>query len=1108
MPHTTDTTRPARRPTTHLGRQTTMRTLARHGLLLASLLLAQAAAAFDIYQLPMFATGTATPNVMLLVDNSGSMDNIIWADGFDVRTNYPDWSSDWDPNDGNVHLSELSNSGCSGGRYRGKKGTVTKCLKLPDPVGGKNTRYDGNYLNYLFETYANNTDLTTGTIPTQTRMQVARQVATDLVNTVTGVRFGLSTFYGPSSYNSAHGATILEPCNDADASGHNTNLVNGISGLSSDNNTPLAEALYEITRYFRGLSSYYHGSTTYTSPLQFRCQKNFTVVITDGFPTYDTTFPSNDPADPSHLLPNWDGKAPATSSSDYPLFPQWSDGFKPSGSAATEGYSLYLDDIAKFGFDIDFKTTGSDNDGVSWNDPEFPKQNMSTYTVGFATANQMLQDAADYSGGQYFTAKNAADLKEALENILLDIQSKATAAASVAANSTRLSTDTLIYQARYDSSDWSGDLQAYPLEKDADGDVSVGAKVWSANEHIPAANARRVVTQNSSTRTGIDALWADLSGGQQNALKLITEPLSCSTCSCTGFGSGPRNCRAQCSKCTPSITGRGDEVLAYLRGNRSGEAQNGGDFRDRSTVLGDIVNSDPLFVGTPDYGYQVLPGTEGSSYKDFRASAGYQNRAPMVYVGANDGMLHAIDGSKTGAMAGVERFAYIPLAVYPKLKQLTDPNYIHKFFVDGSPAAGDAYIDGAWKTVLVGTLGGGGRGVFALDITDPTSFGPTKVLWDKAVTGDNNINITDDADLGYTYGQASIGRLANGQWAAIFGNGLNSGNKRAVLFVVNLQTGAVIKKIDTGYGGGTVDNGLSTPSLVDADYDRIVDYVYAGDMQGNLWKFDLTANSPSGWKVAYASGSTNQPLFVAKAPDGSRQPITSKPEVTRRKDGDLMVFFGTGKYFEAADRRVVTNPAPQVQTFYGVRDPGSAITTGRTTLVQQSVITTVDEFGYALRVTTANQPTATQPNGWYLDLPTAGERQVSKPQLRSGRLIFTTVIPNSDACYAGGDSWLMEMDALTGSRFAYTPFDLNNDNQFSASDFVTVTIDGHEQKVPVSGKKYGDATAGGGVVKTPAVIDDGGREVKVGSLSTGAFDVTKNNVPPGEIGRQSWRQLQ
>lgn len=1074
------------------------------------------APAFEIYQLPMFATGAATPNVMLLVDNSGSMDNMVWADAFSPATSYQDWSSEWSPSDGNVHLSDLSQTGCSGGRYRGVRGGTTKCLKLPSPMG-TSTRYDGNYLNFLFATYADNADLTTGTIPTETRMQVARAVATDMVNTITGVRFGLSTFYGPSSQNYGYGATILEPCEDASSSGHASDLVSGIAGLTSDNNTPLSEALYEVTRYFRGMSSYYHGSTSYTSPLQYRCQRNFTIVITDGFPTYDTQIPTNDPADTAdttRALPDWDGVHPATTFSQKPLFPQYSDGFQPESgrSQADEAWSLYLDDIAKFAYDIDFITSGNDLDGKPWGSltdpaptggqPDFRQQRMETYTVGFATANQMLEDAAEYGHGQYYTAKNAVDLKDALEQVLTDIQNKATAAASVSLNSTRLDANTLLYQASFDSAKWSGDLKAFPVDQ-ATG--AVQASVWSAKDHVPVPASRTVITQNSSSRAGIAATWANLTTGQQTALKLITEPTSCSTCSCIGNGNSAKNCRANCSKCTPSITGRGDEVLAYLLGDRSGEAQNNGDFRDRDTVLGDIVNSDPLFVGNPNYGYHTLSGSEGTGYTAFRATTAYLNRPPMVYVGANDGLLHAIDAREAVASGGgTEKFAYMPLTVFPNLKKLTSVSYTHQFYVNGSPQAGDAYIASAWKTVLVGTLGAGGRGVFALDITDPTTFGPSKVMWEKAVTGDANIAITDDADLGFTYGQASIGRMANGKWAAIVGNGLNSANRRAVLFIYDLQDGSLIKKIDTGIGSTTLDNGLSTPVIVDTNNDKIVEYIYAGDMQGNLWKFNVSDPSATNWDVAYTSGGVKTPLYKATAPDGTAQPITAKPQVTRRPDGDLQVLFGTGKYFEGQDRSVPTSPTPQTQTFYGIRDPNAAITNGRTNLAQQSVISMTTLSGFTVRTTTAQQPTSTTQNGWYMDLPTAGERQVSRAVLRTGRIIFTTVIPNSDSCSAGGTSWLMEVDALTGSRLAQSPFDLDNDGAFNETVTITVIINGQPQniQVPVSGVQ-----SQVGVMGTAGVAQEGNREFKYISGSSGGIQVT---LEPGDLGagRQSWQQLQ
>ena len=1068
------------------------------------------AAPFDIYQLPMFSSGAVTPNVMLLVDNSGSMNNIIWADGFDPAIDYPDWSRDWDPADGNVHLSDLSSSGCTNSDwYRGRNsGGTNKCLKLPDPVGSENTRYSGNYLNYLFETHPTGTDLTTGLIPEETRMQVAKQVATDLVNTITGIRFGVSTFYGGSN-NSAHGGQVLEACEDENASGHKSDLLAAINGLSAQNNTPLAEALYEMTRYFRGLSKNYT-SGSFTSPLQYRCQSNFVVVVTDGYPTYDTTFPTDDPADTAdttRALPNWDNEAPATSTSDYPNFPQHSDGFKPSDSPAKEGYSLYLDDIAKFAYDLDLKTIGLDLDGEPWGalsdpppdpdsgEPDFRQQRLQTYTVGFAIGNQMLQDAAAYGDGQYFTANNYQELKTALEEALLSIQTQSVSAASVALNSTRLDTGLQLYQAKFDSEDWSGDLVAYEVEVgDLDDDGMSGEVLgaqWHAQDELPTWNTRKIFTMKSSDRTGQPFAWTSsgadasrLSDAQKNALK-------------------------QTASTTSSNLTKGRARVDYVRGDRSNEGSSGQKFRVRTHLLGDIVNSDPLFVGQQDFGYDLLPGTEGSSYLTFRTSAGYTGRTPMVYVGANDGMLHGFDVST--ANGGTERLAYIPLPAYVNLWQLSDPNYSHKFFVDGSTAFGDAYIAGAWKTILVGALGGGGRGVFALDITDPASFSASDVLWEKVNIADGaswspKMNIVDDSDIGYTYGQASVVRMQNGKWAAVFGNGYNSNGHDAVLFIVDLEDGSTIKKINAANGTATTPNGLSSPIPVDIDNDRIVDAIYAGDMRGNLWKFDVSGNGAGSWGVAF--GGT--PLFVATAPDGTRQPITARPEVTKHPVSGVVVLFGTGKYFEERDRRL--QDTEQTQTFYGIYDQGGAVSS-RAALLEQDLIEEIasddprnpssgTDNPVDVRVTTEQTPTVAQ-KGWYFDLPTTGERQVSRPIVRDRRVIYTTVIPNDSACFAGGTSWLMEMDSVTGSRLPFSPFDLNNDQQIDGDDYVEITTgDGQLVRVPVSGKKSDE-----GVIKTPGIVGAGDLEYKYTSGTTGGIEVT---LEPGNTGsgRQSWRQLQ
>ena len=558
------------------------------------------------------------------------------------------------------------------------------------------------------------------------------------------------------------------------------------------------------------------------------------------------------------------------------------------------------------------------------------------------------------------------------------------------------------------------------------------------------------------------------------------------------------------------ITGNGEDILNYLRGDKSKEEQNDGDFRDRSVILGDIVNSDPQFVGQQDFGYQLLPGSEGAGYLTFRTSAAYTGRPPMVYVGANDGMLHGFQASESGANAGVEKMAYVPLASYQHISKLADPHYSHRFFVDGTAGFGDAYINtgsgAAWHTVLVGTMAGGGRGVFALDITDPGNFGAGKVLWDRAVFSDPDLSLNDEADLGYTYGQPSVVRMANGQWAAVLGNGYNSANNHAVLLILDLVTGAVMAKIDTGVGSASQPNGLSTPIPVDADGDRITDAIYAGDMRGNLWKFNVSGSSAASWTVAYSG----TPLFVATDPSGVRQPITARPEVTKHPVSGVVVLFGTGKYFEEVDRRIVT-PA-QTQTFYGVYDDGAAVTGSRSALLQQSVIAELPatdpgnpSAGTAnpvdVRVTTLLSPSATQ-KGWFLDLPTVGERQVSRPIVRDQRVIFTTVIPNDSACLIGGTSWLMEMDSVTGSRLPFSPFDLNDDNQFTAADYVEVTVAGKVIRVPVGGKKSNE-----GIIKTPGIVGAGDVEYKYTSGTSGVIEVT---VEPGNTGsgRQSWRQLQ
>jgi type IV pilus assembly protein PilY1 len=1042
----------------------------------------------DLSETPLFLSAGVTPNLMLLFDNSGSMNNIIWDDGFDPSETYTDWSrscgnngssSCWDATDGNVFLDDLVRGDCPSNYRQGRRSNGNRrCLRLPDPVGGEDTRYNGNYLNYLFQTYASNcpnsgscssrsVNLTGGTIPDETRLSTAKDVSQSLIDDNDELRWGLARFNPPSNNNSGPGGRVIANCGaDID------DLQDEIDDLSANSNTPLAETYYEITRYFRGLGSNYNSGVSYTSPIQYRCQKSFVVVVTDGFPTYDNSFPNDDPADvadPARALPNWDNRSPATATSDYPLFPQYSDGFGPSGDEGDEGYRLYLDDLAKFGYDVDARPDGNDLTGVSFNDASFATQRLQTFTVGLALNNQMLRDAAIYGDGKAYTANNATQLRESLQDAINQIASVTSAAASVATNSTRLTIDTAIYQARFATGDWSGQLLALPVSLDG----SVDAPLWDAAQAMPAFGSRTLLTYDptAANNRGRRFEWNQLNANQQAALN--------------------RN-RAG------TADGNGQARLAWLRGDRSNEGDAGLGFRTRSAVLGDIVNSDPAFAGQQDFGFDELPGSEGSSYAAYRASAAYRSRPATIYVGANDGMMHAFRASD-----GVELFGYVPAPLYGRLSALTDPLYNsnHEYYVDGSMRVLDAHIGGSWKTVLVGGLGGGGRGVFALDVSDPAGFVAQDVLWE--------FTSAQDADMGHSYPQPTIARLNDGTWVAVVANGYNSGSGEAVLFLIDLADGSVVRKFETGASG---DNGLSSPIPVDIDDDRITDLIYAGDLKGNLWKFDLKSSSRSDWKIAYGTAASPEPLFVACSGDpctsANRQPITARPEVGRNDpsvtghDG-YIVYFGTGRYFAEGDN----NNGGLTNTFYGIYDTDiaaiSAGIDGRDDLLEQRVLATLtasfDGRSEDVRVTTDNTPDGAH-RGWYLDLPASGERQVSTPILRGGSIIFTTLIPNTAACGFGGDSFLMEIDALTGSRRESTPFDLNRDTAFDDGD--TVVIDG--QRYVVSGRRSRE-----GIIKTPAIIAAATFEVKLASGTTGGIDTTIE--PPAGItpgGRLSWRQMQ
>ncbi|MEX0870595.1 MAG: PilC/PilY family type IV pilus protein, partial [Aquisalimonadaceae bacterium] len=684
---------------------------------------------------------------------------------------------------------------------------------------------------------------------------------------------------------------------------------------------------------------------------------------------------------------------------------------------------------------------------------------------GFTAENGETMPLADGSNwdrdstgtpDNYFLVTNALGLREQLTHAFEAILGQASSSSAAAVSPHFLEDGNMLYRARYRQDDWSGELKAYEVDDQG----SVGDEIWDAERRLPAPNSRRIYTYrpDANPAGGRPFRWEDLSAAQRQSLQ-ISPP--------TG---------------TTNLNTLGEQRLDWLRGDSRRERRYGGPFRNRERLLGDIVNSDPLLINITNRGHSRLPGTEGATYQQSQVDWARMGRTPMLAVGANNGMVHLFD-----ANTGDEILAYVPNAVVPELWRLSTPDYYHRYYADGKLTVGDAYImhggEHRWRSILLGGTGAGGRAVYALDVTNPRieMSANDLVRWE----------FTHD-ELGYTIGESSIIRLRDGRWVAVFGNGYGSLNNRAQLFVVDIATGELIRRIDTGEGSGNAPNGLATPAVVDSTNDRSPDIAYAGDMLGNLWEFDLHSTNPALWSA--------RKVFEAADADGKAQPITSYPEVGLHPRGGLMVLFGTGSFFRQQDQ-----DDRSVQSFYAVRvrpadREGRPVT--RQDLQQQRIIQEVSAEGAAFRLTSA-EDVAAEHAGWYLDLVSPagdeGERAVNRPLLDSGRIIFTTLIPAEDVCIPGGTGWLMVMDAFSGRRLGYPVFDVNDDNLFNAGDLFASPEGTDSPDITATG------TRRDGHLSAPVLV----RGETIDAIYPGGEDDDPTRVRGAfERGRQSWRETQ
>lgn len=618
----------------------------------------------------------------------------------------------------------------------------------------------------------------------------------------------------------------------------------------------------------------------------------------------------------------------------------------------------------------------------------------------------------------YFLVSSASTLKAQLNTAFSQIMQKNSSVAPAAAvpPSPTSSNSTSTYTDSFNVTLWSGDLIKTTATYDTTTGLTSSTQNWSAAKLIPAAGNRVIKMATSAGNALQDFSYTNLANRPYGNTTLQSTLTS--------------------------------DQVDFVKGVRTYEgATSGTSFRRRASLLGDIVNSQPAVVGSTTFISSIADTLNGQSgdYAKFQTSVA--GRLPQVYVGANDGMLHGFD-----AATGVEKFAFIPSAVIPSLSTLSGKTYntdssLHRFYVDGTPVVSDVYFstDKSWHTVLVGTLGAGGREIFALDVTNPDSI---KLLWE--------FTSTNDTALGYTLSTPVIAKLHSGEWGVIVGNGYNGDGATATLFVLNVETGAKIAKLTVPDSKPTkLDNGLSSPVVLDANSDGIADYVYAGDLLGNLWRFDLigttgsltAAATASNYKVSFS----NAPLFTAVAPATSTtaaagQSITAPPVVYPHPSGTgTLIIIGTGRYFTSADKTT-----KDLQSLYGIWDPNTAGQASpankgpaRTDLQSQTISAITGTIGgvTGLRAVTTNAVDWTTKYGWYLDLQIGtaltGERMVDVMDITGNVLTVATRTPITDVCDAGIQGKRLGLDPTTGGATSFAVFDLTRNGLINTEDMTS-----------------------------------------------------------------------
>jgi outer membrane protein assembly factor BamB len=450
--------------------------------------------------------------------------------------------------------------------------------------------------------------------------------------------------------------------------------------------------------------------------------------------------------------------------------------------------------------------------------------------------------------------------------------------------------------------------------------------------------------------------------------------------------------------------GAGDSpLLNYLRGDRSGEVPGG--YRVRESLLGSMIHANPLFVGAPAETHADYPLFLPDYARYSRNNAGRDGR---VYIGANDGMLHAFDASN-----GREVWAYVPAMIdYAKLAGLPRMPFAHACFLDGKLVAADAMAGGRWRTLLSGGLGAGGKGFFILDVTSPDL---EDVSTDRKILAEFD---GSDPDLGYIHGPVSIVLLEDDAWYLVTGNGFLPESGNASLYLVPLEDISNMSPVRIRVPEMRT-LGLAPPAIIDLDGNGKADTAYAGDLEGNIWKFDLAGRSAESY-----------PLYDA----GEKQPVTTRPEVAAHPDGGFMVYFGTGSLLSQDDAANTDR-----QSLYGIHDyPGRSRTVVESDLMPAVDLALEEVHAHDKRLRVGGlHARMNLRKGWKVDLPETGERVLEAPRLRAGRLQFISTYAEAIDGIPVPASWYMELDWLSGGSPDRPISDHNDDGNLTDEDKVS-----------------------------------------------------------------------